>query len=206
MEAGREERRAYAMLSKVGILGDGEVLEVTDWVLMSKVCPPHAWYNLLLYVLEREPSPAGRKNVVRIMNGVVLGERRARSRPFTELVKAGIEAISHACDGAGSNEVRVYLHQCIFQWIQGGIVSAQFLKSLEQAEGTWTFSEGRPTYTHAASDEAPATFDLVRLGQKGPGYDRKLDMSKLVQQGMAAGVKEGWLSIDKHGHYMVHVE
>ena len=196
----------YSKLSRIATWREGEMEEVAGWVLQCKLCPPHEWFNLLVYILEREPTSLGRGRVVHIINDVVLGEWSRQVRPFTDLVKKGILSISHACDAPGSYEVRIFLHQCMFRWIEAGIVPPQFLKSLEQEEAKWTGRGPRPSYSYPASTEAPVPFDLVRLGLQGPGYNRTLDMRKLVEQGMADKSNKGWLSRDKYGHFVVRVE
>jgi hypothetical protein len=206
MELDREEVQVYSKLSRIATWREGEMEEVAGWVLQRKICLPHEWFYLLVYILEREPSSLGRGRVVRIISDVVLGERSRRVRPFTDLVKENITSISHASDTPGSREVRIFLHQCVYRWIEAGIVSAQFLKSLEQEEAKWSGRGPRPSYSYPASTEAPVPFDLVRLGLQGPGYNRTLDMRKLVEQGMADKSNEGWLSRDKYGHFVVHVK
>lgn len=202
-EAGLQLDAIYRSLSKVAALDEREILALANYVLRSlnsNSFSPQSWFNLLLYILEREPQAIARRNVVQIISELVLRELN-----FSNLVRKEIAAISHACDtGSGSSEVRIFLHQCIFAWIQAGVVSAQFLKQLQQQEETWKFRGDRPRYKRTP-EESPSTFDLVLLGIQGRrSVDCKIiDMRSLVREGMTQGVREGWMSIDEHGRHVV---
>lgn len=210
----------YRALSKLASLTETDILAIANYVLQSLHChafSPQSWFNLFLYILEREPQATARRNVVHILSELVLREATETTthEPGTQqslsgLVQADIAAISHAADtgtGTGTDtsrcEVRIFLHQCIFMWIQAGVVTTGFLKELQRAEETWTFKSDRPRYKRTP-EESPSTFDLVLLGIQGQRrVEKKIDMRSLVRQGMAQGVREGWVRIDERGRHVV---
>lgn len=199
----------YRALWRVAALEEAEIRGVAKCVQRLLSCDafsPHSWLDLFLYILEREPQDIARRNVVHIISELVLWERASPSSSglsFSDVVRKEIASISHAADTGSSSEVRIFLHQRIFAWIQAGIVSAQFMKQLQQAEETWKFRRDRPRYKRTP-EESPPTFDLVLLGIQGRRrLDAKIDMRNLVLQGMAQGVREGWMRVDERGRHVV---
>ena len=57
MELDREEVQVYSKLSGIATWREGEMEEVAGWVLQCKLYPLHEWFNLLVYILERERHP-----------------------------------------------------------------------------------------------------------------------------------------------------
>lgn len=201
----------YRSLWRVSSLEDSDIRSVADYVLrllQSNSFSPQSWLNLFLYILEREPQAIARRNVVQIISELVLSERNSvlserSSLLFSDLVRKEISRISHAADTGESTEVRIFLHQRIFEWMEEGIVSAQFLKELQQEEEKWKFKSDRPRYK-PRPEEAPPTFDLVLLGIQGQRRrDGGIDMRNLVVKGMAQGVREGWIRVDEQGRHVV---
>ena len=209
----RVREKLYSRLHHLATLSEDDVeVMVLMAMQLARFHASHAErvYNLLQYLLEREPIPAGRMSIVKLMHGIVLAEsREMRDAPlgkhapkYTSIINKNILTISHAADEQSGGQVRKFLHQCIAAWIKMGVFHADLMLALQSEEGKWKYNEPRPTYR--AAENSPDVLDLGFLGLKGKALEKPMDMPTVVQRGIMEGQRDGWITTNENGHLVVH--
>jgi len=209
----RVREKLYSRLHHLATLNEDDVeIMVLMAMQLARFHASHAErvYNLLQYLLEREPIPAGRMSLVKLMHGLVLAESREmhnaplgkHAPKYTPIITKNIFSISHAADEQFGGQVRKFLHHCIAAWIKMGVFHGDLMLSLQSEEGKWKYNEVRPTYR--AAENSPDVLDLSFLGLKGKALERPIDMSTVIQRGIMEGQRDGWITMNENGHLTVH--